>query len=92
MKHRETHPEYQDGCLPCKWSTVGTDTHTFTLERKGEGPMGDEGTRAFVEKMYTDRRRDGRADPVPKNKEAAKFAPAAGVARSKNYKKDNNGL
>jgi hypothetical protein len=54
--------------------------------------MGDEGTRAYVEKMYADRRRDGFPDPVPQNSQAAKFAPAAGVSRSKNYKKNNGGL
>jgi hypothetical protein len=67
-------------------------TATITQERKGEGPMGDEGTRKYVEKMYADRRRDGRPDPVPENKESARFAPAAGVSRSKDYKKNNNGL
>ena len=92
MKHRETHPEHVEGCLPCKWATVSTNTYGITKERKGEGLMGDEGTRAYVEKMYEDRRRDGRPDPVPKTKEAAAFAPAAGVSRAKNYKEINGGL
>lgn len=92
MKHWDTHPQYIEDCQPCKWASLSYNTDTFTKERKGEGPMGDQGTRAYVEKMYEDRRREGRADPVPTTKEAAKFAPAAGVARDKNYKKNNGGL
>ena len=92
MKHWETHPEYQENCQPCKWASLNMGTGTITLERKGEGPMGDEGTQAYVNKMFADRRRDGKADPIPATKEARKFMPAAGVNRGKGYKEANGGL
>jgi hypothetical protein len=93
MKHWETHPEYVEGCNPCRWATVGVSTATITQERRGGGPMGDSGTRAYVNKMFADRRRDGLSDPVPTTAEARKFMPAAGVAgNTKEYKKANGGL
>lgn len=92
MKHWETHPEYVNDCDPCRWATVALSSATITQERKGDGPMGDSGTQEYVNKMFADRRRDGQADPVPANKTAAKFAPAAGVSRGKNYKEINGGL
>ena len=93
MKHRETHPEYVEDCKPCKWATVGLSAASIIRERQGEGPaLGDQGTKAYVEKMFEDRRRDGLADPIPRTKEAAKFAPAAGVTRDKKYRKANGGL
>ena len=92
MKHWETHPEYTEGCQPCKWATVSLSSATISLERKGEGPHGDLGTREYVNKMFEDRRRDGRPDPVPAEGNDGAFAPAEGVARDKNYKKINGGL
>jgi len=92
MKHWDTHPEFVDGCKPCKWASVSMGTAMITQERQGKGLMGDMGTRKYVEKMFADRRRDGQADPVPATKEAAKFAPAMGVMRDKKYRKDNGGL
>ena len=26
MKHRQTHPEYQEGCKPCKWASISFAT------------------------------------------------------------------
>ena len=92
MKHWETHPEFVEGCKPCKWATVGLSTATITRERSGKGPMGDGGTREYVRKMFEDRRREGRSDPVPMTPEARKFMPAAGPMRDKKYKEANGGL
>ena len=92
MKHFETHPEYQGGCQRCKWATVGLSSAQMTKERRGEGPMGDAGTREYVNKMFEDRRAAGMADPIPENAEAAKFAPAIGTAGGKKYRELNGGL
>ncbi len=93
MKHWEKHPEYQDDCKPCKWASVAMSTAQFSRERKGEGMMKDDtGTRAYVNKMYADRRAAGMADPIPENAEAAKYAPAIGTAGGKEYRKLNGGL
>lgn len=93
MKHWEKHPEYVEDCQPCKWATVGLSTATITREREGKGPgLGDGGTKEYVTKMFEDRRRDGYADPIPENPEAAKFAPAVGVFRDKKYREANGGL
>jgi len=92
VKHFETHPEYQGGCQRCKWATVGLSAVQMTKERRGEGPMGDAGTREYVNKMFEDRRAAGMADPIPENAEAAKFAPAIGTAGGKKYRELNGGL
>lgn len=92
MKHWETHPEYQDGCQPCKWATVGLSAAQITKERRGEGPMGDSGTQEYVNKMFKDRRSASMADPIPENAHAAKFAPAIGVNGGSKYRKANGGL
>jgi hypothetical protein len=92
MKHWETHPEYIEGCDPCRWATVTPATQVITLERKGEGPHGDLGSREYVNKMFEDRRRNGLPDPVPAEGNDGRWAPAAGVNRSKDYKKVNGGL
>ncbi len=93
MKHWETHPEYQDGCQPCKWATVSLSSAQVTRERRGEGMMVDDsGTRSYVDKMYADARAAGRADPIPENKKAAQYAPSIGTAGGKKYRKLNGGL
>lgn len=94
MKHWETHPEYVEGCQPCKWATVRTSTERFTRQRKGEGPgaQADMNDREYVRKMYEDRRAQGLPDPIPDNAKAAALAPAAGPVRDKKYKEANNGL
>ncbi len=93
MLHRKTHPEFQDGCAPCKWATLGLSAASFSRERRGEGMSSeDSGTRAYVEKMYADRRAAGMADPVPSNKKAAAFAPAIGTAGGRKYREANGGL
>jgi len=93
MKHWATHPSYVDGCQQCKWASVAVSTAQFSRERRGDGMMKDDtGTRAYVEKMYADRRAAGMADPIPENAEAAKFAPAIGTAGGKKYRELNGGL
>lgn len=93
MKHWETHPEFVEGCNPCKWATIRTSTETFTRERRGEGPDGDGGTGSYVRKMFAQRRAEGKPDPIPANKASAQFAPAAGpMGNTKKYKEANNGI
>ncbi len=93
MLHFQTHPEYRDDCQPCKWATISLSAAQIARERRGEGMMKDDtGTRAYVDKMYADRRAAGLSDPVPSNNEAAKFAPAIGTAGGKAYRKINGGL
>ncbi len=92
MKHWETHPDVVEGCKPCKWTTIGLSSAGITRERKGEGPMGDSGTREYVSKMFADRRREGMADPIPTTPQARKFMPAAGVMRDRKYREANGGL
>ena len=92
MKHRSKHPDYVEDCLPCKWTTIGLATGQFTLERKGEGAMGDSGTRAYVEHMFEQRRSAGMSDPIPTDDNNGKFAPAIGVKGGKKYRKANAGL
>jgi hypothetical protein len=92
VKHWETHPEYVKGCQPCKWATLNMGTAEFTMERKGEGPMGNDGTRAYVRNMFESRRAAGMTDPIPSTPAAAKFAPAMGMQRDKKYRKINGGL
>jgi hypothetical protein len=88
-------PVNRDGvCFACKIKSVRFGVEGVARERKGKGPglTGYESTSEYVRQMYAQRRKDGLADPVPANKEAAKFAPAAGVMRDKKYKEANNGL
>ena len=92
MKHWETHPQEVEGCKPCKWTTIGLATGQFTLERKGEAAMGDNGTRAYVEHMFEQRRSAGLSDPIPTDDNNGKFAPAIGVHGGKKYRKANAGL
>ena len=92
MKHRSKHPNYVEDCLPCKWTTLGLSTAGFTRERKGEGAQGDEGTRAYVEHMFEQRRDAGMSDPIPADGNSGKFAPAIGVHGGKKYRKANAGL
>ena len=92
MKHWETHPDIVEGCKPCKWTTVGLSAAGIKRERQGMGSHGDEGTRAYVNHMFEQRRADGRADPIPENAEARKFMPAVGVHGGKKYREANGGL
>ena len=93
MIHFKTHPDPVSGCFGCKIVTVQLNAGAFTREREGRGPgFSDEGTRSYVRSMYAQRRAAGLPDPVAENAESAKFAPAAGVNRSKKYKAVNGGL
>jgi hypothetical protein len=88
-------PVNRDGvCFPHKIKSVRFGVEGIARERKGGGPgvTGTEGTREYVRQMYEQRRKDGLPDPVPANKEAAKFAPAAGPMANKKYREANNGL
>lgn len=93
MIHQRKHPALDvDGCYGCKISSVRLNTDNLTRERDGRSPTGGSTTREYVKRMYEKRRAAGQPDPEPVTKEAAAFAPAAGVARPKNYKKINGGL
>ena len=92
MKHWETHTDIVEGCKPCKWTTIGLSSAGITRERKGQGPMGDNGTREYVHKMFSDRRGAGMADPIPENAEARKYMPAVGVHGGRKYREANGGL
>ncbi len=92
MKHRSKHPDYVEDCLPCKWSTIGLSSAQFTRERKGRGPLGDGGTREYVNHMFEQRRLDDRSDPIPASENDNKFAPAIGVKGGRKYREANAGL
>lgn len=92
MKHWETHPSFVDGCFGCKITTVTADASALTRERNGVDVTMGMGTEAYVKRMYRRAREEGKPDPIPATKAAARYAPAAGVDRGKNYKKVNNGL
>jgi hypothetical protein len=91
--HQRTHPGLDvSGCFGCKIATVNLPTAALAMERDGRSVTGGDTTREYVRRMFEKRRADGLPDPVPETAAAAKFAPAAGVARDKKYKEANNGL
>ncbi len=92
MKHRETHPQDVEGCKPCKWTSIGLSSAQFTRERKGRGPLGDGGSREYVEHMFEQRRSAGMSDPVPASENDGRWAPAVGVKGGKKYREANAGL
>ncbi len=83
----------RDGlCFYHKAKTLSLRIAGLRRENRGEGIAGDQGTAEYVRSMYAARRAAGLADPVPANKESAKFAPAMGVHGGKAYRKNNGGL
>ena len=93
IHQRKVHPSFVEDCFGCKLTTIQMSSADFTMEREGKDVTGGQGTSAYVKRMYESARANGKADPVPMNDEAAKYAPAAGVlGNTKKYKAANNGL
>lgn len=84
-------PVNRDGlCLTHKLKTVRSNMGHLRRERNGEDATGGMGTEAFVRDMYEKRRAAGLPDPEPANKEAARYAPAAGIHADKKYRQVNS--
>lgn len=89
--HQErTHSEYVPGCYGCKLSSVSLNgTAGLRREREGTDVTGGMGTDAYAKRMYRKYREAGKPDPIPGNKQAARYAPAKGIIRDKKYKEAN---
>ncbi len=83
----------RDGlCFPHKIKTVNMDIDHLRRDNMGAGVAGNLGNKEYVKQMYENRRAAGMSDPEPANKEAAKYAPAAGTSGGKKYRAQNGGL
>lgn len=72
----------RDGlCFKHKLDTVSINTQNLKKEREGKDVTGGAGTATYVRDMYESRRAAGLPDPIPENREAARYAPARGVFR-----------
>ncbi len=91
--HLEVHPEYVDGCFPCKMSTIRIHSTALSLANQGKGAAPDGQTdRQYVKEMFESRRSAGLPDPIPATKQAAALAPAAGPMAGKKYREINGGI
>lgn len=72
-------PINRDGlCFPHKIKTIRVGTESLKREREGRDASGGQGARAYAENMYKRRRAAGLPDPIPHNKESARYAPRKG--------------
>lgn len=66
----------RDGlCLTHKLKSVNMNAANLKREREGRDASGGRGAAAYAKSVYEKARAAGREDPIPMNKQSARFAP-----------------
>lgn len=81
MKHRETHPSYEEGCYGCKLTSVSALVAGLRMLNQSSDVTEGQGSRAYARKIYEEARAAGKEDPIPANAASAAMAPAKGIFR-----------